>query len=254
MKLPHRNTGKVFICGAGPGDPTLITVKAAELLRTCEVVLYDRLVSDEIINLIPSTCKKLCVGRTVGDAPTHQDVTNQLMIDYVRRGKKVLRLKGGDPCIFGRGGEEAEFLFKNNVEFEIIPGISSAIGSAEYAGIPLTHRQFSSALAIVTGHEDPEKIEPLVKWDKLASAVDTIVILMGVAAIEKISRRLIESGMNKNVEVAIVENGTVEKQRIIKGTLHNIVNKINDAKVKSPAVIIIGKVVSLQENLSWFKK
>lgn len=247
-----KSNGKVYICGAGPGDPKLITVKAAELLKTCEVVLYDRLISKKIINLIPSTSEKLYVGRAAGDPVTRQDNTNQLMINYAKRGKKVLRLKGGDPFIFGRGGEEAECLVQNDIKFEIIPGITSAIGSAEYAGIPLTHRKLASSLAIVTGHEDPDKAAPAVKWDKLASAVDTIVILMGIGKIEKISRSLIQAGVDKNEEIAVVENGTIKKQRIIKGTLSNIVAKIQDAKVKSPAVIIVGKVVSLQEKLCWF--
>ena len=247
-----KSNGKVYICGAGPGDPKLITIKAAELLKSCEVVLYDRLISKKIINLIPSTSEKLYVGRAAGDPVTRQDNTNQLMINYAKKGKKVLRLKGGDPFIFGRGGEEAECLVQNDIKFEIIPGITSAIGSAEYAGIPLTHRKLASSLAIVTGHEDPDKADPTVKWDKLASAVDTIVILMGIGNIEKISDSLIQAGVDKNEQIAVVENGTVKNQRIIKGTLSNIVAKIQDANVKSPAVIIVGKVVSLQEKLCWF--
>ena len=142
-----KSNGKVYICGAGPGDPKLITVKVTELLKTCEVVLYDRLISKKIINLIPSTSEKLYVGRATGDPVTRQDNTNQLMINYAKRGKKVLRLKGGDPFIFGRGGEEAECLVQNDIKFEIIPGITSAIGSAEYAGIPLTHRKLASSLS-----------------------------------------------------------------------------------------------------------
>src|SRR5919108_923204 len=175
-----RNTGKVFLCGAGPGDPKLITVKAMELLKGCDVVLYDRLVSKEIINQIPAESEKIYVGREVGDSTTHQYNTNIQMVKLAKEGKNVLRLKGGDPFIFGRGGEEAEFLFQNDIQFEIIPGISSAIGAAAYAGIPLTHRQYASSLAIVTGHEDDNKTESIVKLHKLANAVDTVVILMGI--------------------------------------------------------------------------
>jgi len=176
------------------------------------------------------------------------------MVKYAKSGKRVVRLKGGDPFIFGRGAEEAEFLFKHNIQFEIIPGITSAIGSAAYAGIPLTHRRFASSIAIVTGHEDPKKRESTVKWDTLAKTVNTIVILMGVEKLEYISHKLIKAGMSKESDVAIIENGTTKKQRIVKGNLSNIVEKAQEKEMKSPAIIIIGKVVSLQEKLAWFNK
>ena len=246
--------GKVFICGAGPGDPKLITLKAMETLNNCDVVLYDRLVCKEIIDQIPDTAEKIYVGRSIGDPTTHQDNTNNLMVEQAKEGKIVLRLKGGDPFIFGRGGEEAEYLVEHNVEFEIIPGITSAVGSAAYAGIPLTHRHFASSVAIVTGHEDPEKNEPVVKWDKLAETVDTIVILMGIERLESISHNLIKAGLCKETEIAVIENGTTTKQRAIKGTLSDIIERVKRAKIKPPAIIIIGKVVSLQEKLSWFNK
>jgi uroporphyrin-III C-methyltransferase len=249
-----RKKGKVFICGAGPGDPKLITIRAIEALNNCDVVLYDRLVCKEIIDQIPVKSEKIYVGRSVGDSTTHQDITNDLMVKYAKSGKRVVRLKGGDPFIFGRGAEEAEFLFKNNIQFEIIPGITSAIGSAAYAGIPLTHRRFASSIAIVTGHEDPKKRESTVKWDTLAKTVNTIVILMGVEKLEYISHKLIKAGMSKESDVAIIENGTTKKQRIVKGNLSNIVEKAQEKEMKSPAIIIIGKVVSLQEKLAWFNK
>jgi uroporphyrin-III C-methyltransferase len=249
-----RKKGKVFICGAGPGDPKLITIRAIEALNNCDVVLYDRLVCKEIIDQIPVKSEKIYVGRSVGDSTTHQDITNDLMVKYAKRGKRVVRLKGGDPFIFGRGAEEAEFLFKHNIQFEIIPGITSAIGSAAYAGIPLTHRRFASSIAIVTGHEDPKKRESTVKWDTLAKTVNTIVILMGVEKLEYISHKLIKAGMSKESDVAIIENGTTKKQRIVKGNLSNIVEKAQEKEMKSPAIIIIGKVVSLQEKLAWFNK
>ncbi|MGC1927796.1 MAG: uroporphyrinogen-III C-methyltransferase [Candidatus Nitrosopolaris sp.] len=245
---------KVFICGAGPGDPGLITVKAMELLKNCDVVFYDRLVSKEIIDQIPSKSERIFVGRSVGDAATHQDHTNKLMVAHANKGRRVLRLKGGDPFIFGRGAEEAEYLFKHNVKFEIVPGITSAIGSAAYAGIPLTHRRFSSSVAIVTGHEDPSKNEPSVNWGDLALAVDTLVILMGIEQLSQISCILINSGMKKSTEVAIIENGTTKKQREIIGNLGNIVRKAQSAKIEPPAIIIIGKVVSLQKKLAWLNR
>lgn len=247
-------SGKVFICGAGPGDPKLISIKAMETLNKCDVVLYDRLVCNELINQIPETAEKIYVGRSIGDPTTHQDNTNDLMVEQAKMGKIVLRLKGGDPFIFGRGGEEAEYLVKHNIEFEIIPGITSAIGSAAYAGIPLTHRKFASSIAIVTGHEDPKKNEISIKWDKLAQAVNTIVVLMGIERLDSIAYNLIKAGLSKDTEIAIIENGTTMEQRVIKGNLYNIVERVKGAKVKPPAIIIIGKVVSLQEKLDWFNK
>jgi uroporphyrin-III C-methyltransferase len=247
-------SGKVFICGAGPGDPNLITLKARELLNSCDVVLYDRLICKEIIDQIPARCEKIYVGRSIGDLTTHQDTTNNLMVEEAKKGKRVLRLKGGDPFIFGRGGEEAEYLFERDIEFEIIPGVTSAIGSAAYAGIPLTDRRFASSVSFVSGHEDPEKNEPVVKWDKLADTAGTLVILMGLERLESISSNLITAGMSKDTSVAIIENGTSRKQRVIVGTLSNIIEKVKDAKTKPPAIIIVGNVVSLHEKLHWFNK
>ncbi|MDQ4102038.1 MAG: uroporphyrinogen-III C-methyltransferase, partial [Thermoproteota archaeon] len=181
MEQEIMKNGKVFICGAGPGDPKLMTLRAMELLKTCDIILYDRLVGKEIIDQIPAGSEKAYVGRMVGDPDTHQDKTNELMTRYAKKGKDVLRLKGGDPFIFGRGAEEAEYLIEHGIGFEIVPGITSSIASPAYAGIPLTHRRYSSSVAIVTGHEDEKKNKLVVRWDKLAGAVDTIVILMGIA-------------------------------------------------------------------------
>ena len=160
-------TGKVFICGAGPGDPDLLTLKSMKLLKTCNVVLYDRLVGNDIVKLIPNTSKKIYVGREEGDPLSHQNNTNEIMERFAKKGEKVLRLKGGDPFIFGRGGEEAEFLREHNIQYEIVPGITSPIASAIYSGVPLTHRQLSSSIAIVTGHEASEKEQASMHWEKL---------------------------------------------------------------------------------------
>ena len=254
MEQETLRMNKVYICGAGPGDPELITVKAMKLLKNCDVVFYDRLVSKEIIAQIPPESETIFVGRSVGDEATHQEYTNRLMVAHANKGKRVLRLKGGDPFIFGRGGEEAEYLSKHNVKFEIVPGITSAIGSAAYAGIPLTHRRFSSSVALVTGHEDPSKKEPSVNWSELASAVDTLVILMGMEQLSRISGILIDSGMKKSTEVAIIENGTTRKQRELTGNLGNIVKKAQSARIEAPAIIIIGKVVSLHKKLAWLRR
>ena len=246
-------TGKVYLVGAGPGDPKLITLRAVELIKKADVVLYDRLVSKKILAMIPKRAVSIYVGRAVGDDTTHQENTNELMVKYAQLKKSVVRLKGGDPIIFGRGGEEAEFLKSFNVKYEIIPGITSGIGSATYAGIPLTHRQFASSVVFVTGHEDPEKKTEVVKWKKLAKSVDTIVIMMGLSRIEVISRKLIEGGMDKNMPVAVIQNGTTSKQKMVKGTISNIANKIKKNQIKPPTNIIIGRVVDLSDIIGWKK-
>ena len=246
-------TGKVYLVGAGPGDPKLITLRAVELIKKADVVLYDRLVSKKILSMIPKRTKSIYVGRAVGDDTTHQNTTNELMVKYAKLQKSVVRLKGGDPIIFGRGGEEAEFLKSFKVKYEIIPGITSGIGSATYAGIPLTHREFASSVVFVTGHEDPEKKSEVVKWKKLAKSVDTIVIMMGLSRIGIITQKLIDGGMDKNMPVAVIQNGTTPKQKMIKGTVSNISNKIKRNKIKPPTNIIIGRVVALSDTIRWKK-
>lgn len=244
-------TGKVFIVGAGPGDPKLITLKAVEAIKSSDVVLYDRLVSKKIISMIPKKSQKLYVGRDVGDDYKHQDTTNDMMVKFAKKNKNVVRLKGGDPFIFGRGGEEAEFLKKHNVKYEIIPGITSGMGSAEYSGIPLTHRNYASSVVFVTGHEDAKKKEGVVDWKRLAKSVDTIVIMMGLSRLEIISKKLISGGLDKNTPVAVIQNGTTDEHKMIKGTLLNISKKVKEAKVKPPTIIIVGKVVKLSDKIGW---
>lgn len=244
-------TGKVFIVGAGPGDPKLITLKAVESIKSADVVLYDRLVSKKIVAMIPKRAEKMYVGRDVGDDYKHQDTTNDMMVKFAKKNKIVVRLKGGDPFIFGRGGEEAEFLRKHKVKYEIIPGITSGIGSAEYSGIPLTHRKFASSVVFVTGHEDAKKSEGVVDWKRLAKAVDTIVIMMGLSRLDVISKKLISGGLSKNTPVAVIQNGTTDEHRMIKGTLSNISKKISEAKIKPPSIIVVGKVVNLSEKIGW---
>jgi uroporphyrin-III C-methyltransferase len=246
-------TGKVYLVGAGPGDSKLITLKAVELLKKADVVLYDRLVSKKIISLIPKTAKKIYVGRAVGDDTTHQNTTNDLMLKYAKSKKNIVRLKGGDPIIFGRGGEEAEFLKEHKVKYEIIPGITSGIGSATYAGIPLTHRNYSSSVVFVTGHEDPEKKKEAVKWKRLAKSVDTIVIMMGLSRIDIICKQLIAGGLDKTTPVAVIQNGTTQQQRMVKGNVSNIAKYVKAEKITPPTNIIIGKVVDLSDTLGWRK-
>ena len=246
-------SGKVYLVGAGPGDPKLVTVRATEVLLRADVVLYDRLVSPKIL-AIAKNAQKVYVGRAVGDATTHQDTTNTQMIQYAKTHKHIVRLKGGDPIIFGRGGEEAEFLKEHNIKYELIPGITSGIGSATYSGIPLTHRKYSSSVVFVTGHEDPEKKVKVVKWKRLAKSVDTIVIMMGLSRIEIICKQLVSGGMPPKTPVAVIENGTSQKHRTIIGNITNIAKKTKADSVQPPVIIIIGKVVDLHEILQWKKE
>jgi uroporphyrin-III C-methyltransferase len=248
------NSGKIFICGAGPGDPKLLTIRAIELINESDVILYDRLIGKDIIELFPERTEKVYVGRNIGDPTTHQNKTNELMLEYSKKGKQVLRLKGGDPFIFGRGGEEAEFLRSNNTRFEIIPGITSGIGAAVYSGIPLTHRKYSSSVAFVTGHEDPEKKTPIVKWERLLDAVDTVVIYMGTEKLETIIGNIRKGNINKKTKVAIIENGTLSSQRIITGEIGDIAQKSKDENVKPPAIIIIGETVTLSDTIGWYSQ
>ena len=247
-------TGTVFLVGAGPGDPGLITLRAVELIKKADVVLYDRLVSKKIISMIPKKAKSVYVGRAVGDDYKHQDDTNELMVKYAKTKSRVVRLKGGDPIIFGRGGEEAEYLKKYRIKFEIVPGITSGIGSATYAGIPLTHRKFASSVTFVTGHEDFEKKKEDVRWKKLAKSTDTIVVMMGLGRINIICRQLSAGGMEKHMPVAVIQNGTTAKQKIVIGTISNIAQKVKQARIKPPSIIIIGKVVNLSKTIRWRKK
>ena len=218
-------TGKVYLVGAGPGDPKLITLRAIELLK--ELMWCYMIDWSAKNNFYDSKAyKAIYVGRAVGDDTRHQDGTNELMVKYAKLNKKVVRLKGGDPIIFGRGGEEFGIFKSFKVKYEIVPGITSGIGSATYAGIPLTHRKYASSVVFVTGHEDPEKNEEIVKWKKLAKSVDTIVIMMGLSRIGIISKQLIAGGMKKSTPVAVIQNGTTPKQKMIVGTLTSIAGKI----------------------------
>lgn len=244
-------TGKVYLVGAGPGDPGLVTLRAAEIIVGADVVLYDRLVGEGVLAMIPESVEKIYVGRSVGDDASHQDGTNDMMARHAGSGKKVVRLKGGDPIIFGRGGEEAEFLKERGIPYEIVPGITSGVGSATYAGIPLTHRRYSSCVAFVTGHDDPAKGFRTVRWRELAGAADTIVVMMGLSRIETICRELVLGGMNKDTPVAVIQNGTTKDQRTVTGNLADISEIVKREGISAPANIIIGGVVDLADVIGW---
>ena len=241
----------VYLVGAGPGDPDLLTVRAAQLIREAQVVLYDRLVDEAILDLIPEGAQKIYVGRAVGDDTSHQDSTNDLMVRYGRQYDVVVRLKGGDPTIFGRGGEEARFLKSQDITYQIIPGITSGLGSATYSGIPLTYRGYSSSVAFVTGHEDPSKEGESVRWERLAGAADTIVIMMGVTRIRVICKGLMRGGMDPETPVVVVREGTTPRQQVLSGRVRDIADVIRKSGLHPPANIIIGRVAGLAPELAW---
>jgi uroporphyrin-III C-methyltransferase len=245
--------GKVYLVGAGPGDPKLLTVKAAELLKDADVVIYDRLVGEAIIGLAPEKAEKIYVGKRTGKHEVPQDKITKLIIEKAKLGGKVVRLKGGDPFVFGRGGEEAEALVEKGIEFEVVPGVSSSVAAPMYAGIPLTHRDYAASVAIITGHRAGEA-ERVIEWAKIASAVDTMVILMGVESLEAITEKLIEGGLNPQTPAAIIESGTLPQQRTIIGKIGTIAKKAKEKQFKPPAVIVVGEVANLGRKLSWFKK
>jgi uroporphyrin-III C-methyltransferase len=248
------STGRVYIVGAGPGDPSLLTEKAKNILADADVVVYDRLVSNEILQRIPKHVEKIFVGKSTGSHPISQHKIHSILVSKAKQGNHVVRLKGGDPFLFGRGGEEAQELRKAKVSYEIVPGITSALAVPAYAGIPITHRNYASSIAIVTGHEYPNKREKQVNWKKLATSVDTIIILMGVGRLQSILNSLIEGGRDKKTPVAVIERGTTKHQRITVGRIGRMAKQAAKRKVKPPAVVVIGDVVKLQKELSWFKR
>ncbi len=245
--------GKVYLVGAGPGDPGLITVKGLECIQNAEVIIYDYLASPALLKYAPKNVELIYVGKKGGDHTLPQDGINALIAEKAGQGKIVTRLKGGDPFIFGRGGEEAEILVNAGIPFEIVPGVTSAIAAPAYAGIPLTHREFTSTVAFVTGHEDPTKDESSIDWASLAKGIGTIVFLMGVKNLPNIVRHLTENGMNPETPVALVRWGTTSEQVTLTGTLENIAERVKAAGLKAPAIIVVGEVVKLRDTLKWFE-
>ena len=241
--------GKVYLVGAGPGDPRLITVRGLELLHGAHVVVYDQLVNPVLLEEAAPVAVKIFVGKEPGRHCLAQEEINRILIDHASLGYAVIRLKGGDPFVFGRGGEEAEALARAGIPFEIVPGVSSAIGVPAYAGIPVTHRNLASSFAVVTGHE-ARKTCSSVDWGKLAKAVDTLVILMGLKSLPQITTELRGHGLPSETPVAVIHWGTTQIQETVTGTLGDIVDKT--AHLESPVVIVVGKVVRLRNRLNWF--
>jgi len=245
--------GKVYLVGAGPGDPDLLTVKARECLSRVDVIIYDNLANRTLLEYAKKESEFIYVGKKRGHHTISQEEINRLIVDRASKGLEVLRLKGGDPFIFGRGGEEAEELASAEIEFEIIPGVTSAISVPAYAGIPLTHRNYTSTVAFVTGHEDPEKERSDIPWNKLSTAAGTLVFLMGVGNLKKIASALISNGRSPDTPVAVIMNGTLPDQQTIVGKLQEISRMAEKKEVKPPAIIVVGDVVQLRKTLNWYE-
>jgi uroporphyrinogen III methyltransferase/synthase len=251
--MAKSNKGMVYLVGAGPGAPGLITVRGLDCIRRAEVLVYDRLVGRRLLGFAPRDCEMIYAGKLPDRHKLRQEEINRLLVDKALAGKVVTRLKGGDPFVFGRGGEEAELLVANGVPFEVVPGITSAIAVPAYAGIPVTHRDFTASFAVIAGHEDPAKDESSIAWDKISTGAGTLVFLMGVANLPLIVAKLVESGRGAATPVALIRWGTRPEQRVLTGTISDIVQKVEEAGFTSPAIIIVGEVVSLRQTLSWFE-
>ena len=241
--------GLVSLVGAGPGDPDLITVKGLKRLTSANIVAYDRLVNSLLLLECPAETELIPVNKS---GRLKQEDVNQLLINKARQGLKVVRLKGGDPFVFGRGGEEILALQKAGIPFEIVPGVSSAIAVPAYAGIPVTHRHISTSFTVVTGHEDPSKPSSTLNWPVLARA-ETLIVLMGLGNLEHITRELTKHGRSLETPAAVIHWGTMPEQKVIVGNLANINQKVSKLALKPPAILVIGEVVSLREKLQWLK-
>ena len=244
-----QKNGKVFLVGSGPGDPELLTLKAHSLIKSADVIVCDQLPGKEILVSIPEGIERIDAGKFAGNHKLSQNEINQVLVEKAKEGKTVVRLKGGDPYIFGRGGEEAEELVNAGIDFEVVPGITSAIAVPAYAGIPLTHRDYASMVTFITGHEDPTKDESCLDWKYLANFAGTIVILMGVKRLGQNVEQLIKYGKDPETPVAIIEKGTHSDQRVTVGNLKNIGEIAESRSVKPPAITIIGDVVKLRQML-----
>ncbi len=244
------NCGKVYLVGAGPGDPELLTLRALKILNRADVILYDRLVNGDIVRLGRHDAQRIYVGKERSNHAVPQHDINQMLITLARRGHQVVRLKGGDPFMFGRGGEEIETLALHGVKFEIVPGITAAAGVSAYAGIPLTHRDFSQACVFVTGHLKDGSID--LDWQALARPLQTVVVYMGLQSLPKLCLELVAHGLPDTTPAAAIQQGTTTAQRVVTGTLDTLPARVACAQLKPPTLIIIGEVVRLHDRLAWF--
>ncbi|RYM06553.1 uroporphyrinogen-III C-methyltransferase [Sporolactobacillus sp. THM7-7] len=244
--------GKVYLVGAGPGDPNLMTVKGLRLIRSADVILYDRLVNKELLNEGKPSVELYYCGKIPHAHPLKQETINHLLVTFAKEKPIVVRLKGGDPFIFGRGGEEAEYLAKNRVSFEIVPGITAGVAAPAYAGIPVTHRQYATSIVFVTGHPKSGERET-VDWGKLATGADTLAIYMGVSRLPHIAAELIVHGRDPLTPVALIEWAATEKQRTVTTILQNVAQEAEKHHIQNPTMIIVGEVVRLRSKLKWYE-
>lgn len=254
MAEDREGAGRVSLVGAGPGDPGLITLAAVKRLQEAEVVVYDRLASPALLEHARPGAELIFVGKEGGGSCTGQADINRLLVTKAQEGKRVVRLKGGDPFVFGRGGEEAEALRRAGIPFEIVPGVTSAVAVPAYAGIPVTHRGLATSFAVITGHEDPTKEESGIHWDKIAQGADTLVFLMGLRTLPQIVKNLVANGRAASTPAAVIRWGTTPEQRTVTGTLADIVRRVEEAGLGPPAITVVGEVVRLRETLSWFEE
>ena len=248
-----RTSGIVYLVGAGPGDPKLLTLRGKECLEKADVVLYDYLANPVLLDLAPANAERIYVGRRGRGQYQDQSAINRLLIEQARAGKIVVRLKGGDPFVFGRGGEEAEAVAAAGLPFEVVPGVPSAVAAPAYAGIPVTHRTLASTVTFVTGHEDPTKGAEALEWPRLATASGTLVFLMGVKNLPAIVENLRREGKSSDTPSAVIRWGTKPGQQTVIGTLATIARKVAEARIEPPSIIVIGEVVRLREQLNWFE-
>ncbi len=246
--------GKVFLVGAGPGDLKLITVKGLECIQTADVIIYDNLINKDLLSMAPEGAEIIYVGKKASQHALPQDDINKLIVNKARQTDTVVRLKGGDPFVFGRGGEEAEYLFDHGIEFEIVPGITSAIAVPAYAGIPLTHRDCASTFAVITGHEDERKETSAIRWREIANGPDTLVFLMGIRNISVIIDNLLREGKDPATPACVIMSGTLPQQKVVTGTLGQIHDISRQQGVKPPGILVVGDVVRLRERLIWFER
>jgi len=246
--------GKVYLVGAGPGDTKLITVKGLELIQKADVIIYDNLINRDLLNHAKEDAEIIYAGKQASRHELTQKEINELLLEKSKGKNVVVRLKGGDPFIFGRGGEEAIFLAERGIDFEICPGVTSAISVPAYAGIPLTHRHFASTVAFITGHEDAGKSTSSINWERISTAADTLVFLMGIKNLKHITEMLIKNGRSAETEACIITNGTLPKQKVVIGRLRNIAEKAKEQRIVPPGILVVGKVVGLRDTLSWFEK
>ncbi|MFX3623857.1 MAG: uroporphyrinogen-III C-methyltransferase [Ectobacillus sp.] len=246
--------GRVYLVGAGPGDPKLITVYGMECIQKADVILYDRLANQALLQYAKDGAELIFCGKLPGKHQLIQEQIHELLVKKACEGKIVTRLKGGDPCVFGRAGEEAEVLAERGIPYEIVPGITAGIAAPAYAGIPVTHRDHASSFAIVTGHGRDEKGEDYLNWAALAQGIDTIAFYMGVGNLSYICKKLIENGKRLDTPVAIIQWGTMEKQKAVTGNLKTIEKTASSAQITHPAIILVGDVVQLREKIKWFEE